>query len=297
MNRPAIERLARWRQAWSGLITSDSPAHRWIMAILSVAVVAGAIWSASRLDISTDDLSWLPLSGAAALSILGPVISAAEYRAGLQLIRRDTDLRTAVQVSVFGTLANVLPLPGGFLVKMKAMTEQGARAWTAAGAQLLVGIVWLAMSGVLVAIALPRWRLVLVGATAVMFGVAAFMAYRNRYAPKALVAVIVIEALFLATAAARFYLVLVGLGIEVTGRGALALAASGPLAAATGLIPGSLGVFEAISAGLAALVDMEPESGFLGALVLRILTYLMLLPWVWWSRSRPGAGPGTAPGS
>lgn len=297
MNRPAIERLARWRQAWSGLITSDSPAHRWIMAILSVAVVAGAIWSASRLDISTDDLSWLPLSGAAALSILGPVISAAEYRAGLQLIRRDTDLRTAVQVSVFGTLANVLPLPGGFLVKMKAMTEQGARARTAAGAQLLVGIVWLAMSGVLVAIALPRWRLVLVGATAVMFGVAAFMAYRNRYAPKALVAVIVIEALFLATAAARFYLVLVGLGIEVTGRGALALAASGPLAAATGLLPGSLGVFEAISAGLAALADMEPESGFLGALVLRILTYLMLLPWVWWSRSRPGAGPGTAPGS
>ena len=297
MNRPAIERLARWRQAWRRLITSDSPAHRWIMAILSVAVVAGAIWSASRLDISTDDLSWLPLSGAAALSILGPVISAAEYRAGLQLIRRDTDLRTAVQVSVFGTLANVLPLPGGFLVKMKAMTEQGARARTAAGAQLLVGIVWLAMSGVLVAIALPRWRLVLVGATAVMFGVAAFMAYRNRYAPKALVAVIVIEALFLATAAARFYLVLVGLGIEVTGRGALALAASGPLAAATGLIPGSLGVFEAISAGLAALVDMEPESGFLGALVLRILTYLMLLPWVWWSRSRPGAGPGTAPGS
>lgn len=290
-------RLGQLRHVWSGLITVGTSTHRWVMATMSVAVVAGAIWSASRLDISIDDLSWLPLTGAAALSMLGPLNSALEYWAGLQLIRRDTDLRTAVQVSVFGTLANVLPLPGGFLVKMKAMTEQGARARTAAGAQLLVGIVWLAMSGVLVAIALPRWRLVLVAATAVMFGVAAFMAHRNRYAPKPSMAVIAIEGLFLATAAARFYLVLVGLGIEVTGRAALALAASGPLAAATGLIPGSLGVFEAISAGLAALADMEPESGFLGALVLRIFTYLMLLPWVWWSRPRRGAEPGTTPDS
>lgn len=297
MSHSAIARLARLRHAWGGLITSGSAIHRWVMAILAVLVVAAAIWSAVRLGISPADFKWLPLVGAAVLSIFGPLISAAEYRAGLWLIGRDTDSRTAVQVSVFGTLANILPLPGGFLVRLKAMTEQGARARAAAGAQLLVGLVWLTMSGVLVAIALPRWRLLLVAVTIALFGVCGIMAYRNKYSPRALVAVVGIETVFLASAAARFYLVLAGLGIVVSGKAALALAASGPLAAATGIIPGSLGVFEAISAGLAALADMEPESGFLGALVLRIFTYAALLPWVWWSRSKTSASPDTAPDS
>ncbi|HEX7097888.1 MAG TPA: lysylphosphatidylglycerol synthase domain-containing protein [Acidimicrobiia bacterium] len=297
MSRPSLERLGRLRQSWGGLITAGSPAHRWVMAILSIAVVAVAVWSASRLEISPADFSWLPLIGAVVLSLLGPVITAAEYRAGLRLIGRDTDTPTAIQVSVFGTLANVLPIPGGFLVKLKAMTEQGARARTAAAAQLLVGIVWLAMSGVLVAIALPRWRLAVVAVTAALFVASGAMAYRNRYSRRALAAVVGIEVIFLASAAARFYLVLSGLGIAVSGKAALALAASGPLAAATGIIPGSLGIYEAISAGLAALADLDPESGFLGALVQRVFTYLTLLPFVWWGRSRKGASPDTAPGS
>lgn len=292
-----LDRLARFRTIWSGLITAGTPAHRWVMATLSVIVVAAAVWSAIRLGISPADFSWPHLIGAALVSLLGPLISAAEYRAGLRLVRRDTDMRTAVQVSVFGTLANILPLPGGFLVKLKAMTEHGARARSAAAAQFLVGLVWLAMSGVLVAIALPRWRLPVIAVTIALLAACAVLVSRTRYSTRALVEVVGIEAAFLGSAAIRFYLMLAGLGVPVNGQAALALAASGPLAAATGLIPGSLGIFEAISAGLAALADIDPESGFLGALGLRVLTYLVLLPWVWWSRATTGGEPDTRPDS
>jgi hypothetical protein len=68
----------------------------------------------------------------------------------------------------------------------------------------------------------------------------------------------------------------------------MALAASGPKSAAPRLIPGSLGTFEAISAGLAELADLDPGSGFRAALVLRILTCLSLLPWMAWSRAKRG---------
>lgn len=289
--------VGRIRLAWDGLVTSGSSAHLWIMALLTLFVVAGAAWSAVRVGVSLSRVAWAPVVGALILSLAAPFLSAAEYRTSLLLTGRDTDFRTAIQVAVYGTLANVLPLPGGFLVRLKAMTEQGARSNAAAGAQFMVGLVWLTLGAALLAIALPRWRLVAIATTVVLALSCLGLLIRNRYLPKATLWVVTVEAAFLGSAAVRFYLVLAALGVEVSGQAALALAASGPLAAATGLIPGSLGVLEAVSAGLAALADLDPESGFLGALVLRVLTYLTLLPWVWWGRSRNSVSPNREPGS
>lgn len=286
--RSGLEKRIRSLQgSWSNVLTSESHVHRWVMAVVAVAVAVGAVWSANRLGVAWSQISWWPAFGVLTVSLASPLLSAAEYSYGLRLVGRRTPSDVAIRVAVYSTLANILPLPGGFLVRMKAMTEQGARATVAAGAQLFVGLVWLAVALATLTVVLPSWRFLALAFGLGLIAVCFLLLRKNSYHPQAALALVMVEALYVLSAAVRFYLVLSALGVTVTVPAALALAAAGPLAAATGLVPGSLGILEALSAAMAALVGLDPASGFLAALLLRLLTYIGLLPWIPLTRPRP----------
>jgi Mg2+-importing ATPase len=101
---------------------------------------------------------------------------------------------------------------------------------------------------------------------------------------------VIVESLFVVSAATRFYLVLDAIGVVLDPIDSMALAASGSLASTLGIVPGALGVFEALSAGLALIIGLPAGAGLLGAVVLRVLLFGSLLLWsVVLGVRRPGA--------
>ena len=250
------------------------------MTILTILVLVVALIAAARLDVDLSAISWLLMSTALLVSLVSPLLSAAEYRLTMRLTGYQSDWRTALQVSVYGSIANTLPLPGGVALKLKAMTEQGARAKRAIAASILTGLIWLSLSAAALAIALPDLRVVTLLIAFVLFAVAALLAASARFPLAAVANISLVEGLFVLSSAMRFLLCLTAVGLAVTIKQAVGLSASGPVASAIGLVPAGLGVYETISAGIALVIGLTASAGFLGAVILRVLGFVGLLAWI-----------------
>lgn len=280
--------IDRARSLWAIALTRPGRPNRWVMIGLTVVTALIAIISAVSLDVSLESFNWAAILGAMVISLTSAPLVAWEYRLSLRLAGYDTDSRTSLLVSIYGTVANILPLPGGFAVKLKAMTEGGVTVRRAAGSQLLAGLIWLGLSALALSIALPDARLPVLALAAALGLVALGLHLSARFAHRPAVILIGVETLFLVSSALRFYLILVGLGLSATLSQTIGLAASGPLASAIGLVPGALGLFEGITAGISVLVGLSAGAGFLAAAFLRVLTYVALLPWIPWVGRHPG---------
>lgn len=268
------------------------------MAAITVAILILAVVAAIRSGVTLDSISWAPLLWVFVISLASPALAAMEYRLGLQMASGETDWLTAVQISLYGSIANVLPLPAGFAIRLKAMTEQGARVKKALGASTLIALAWLTVSLLLLALAVsPIVRaasLIAAGVLAIGTGTL-FVA--GKYPFRFVLPLGLLEALFAISAAARFYLVMLGLGIDVTPIQAMALSASGAISSTIGLVPGALGIFEGISAAIASLAGLAAGAGLLASVVLRITGMLAILAWVPALRVRPVVEPSTGPDS
>ena len=250
------------------------------MGVLALAILALAVVTAVRSGISFDSIAWMPMAGAFLISMASPALAAMEYRLGIRLAGTDTRWTTAIQVSLFASIANFLPLPAGFAVRLKAMTEQGAGPKKALGASALIGLAWMAMSVLLLGLMLDGTaRTVCLVAAAALALLTGALFITGGFSWSLLLPLTLLELLFIASAAIRFWLVFTGLGIPLTTQQAIALAASGPIAAAVGVIPGALGVLEGTSAAIAALAGLPASSGFLASVVLRIFGALAILVW------------------
>jgi hypothetical protein len=261
-----------------------------LLIVLAVGVLILAVVAALGLDVQFDRSAILPLTLAFLISLTAPLLSAIEYKLSLRLTGADSDSRSALQLSVFASIANVLPLPGGLAIKLKGMTEHGAQVRRAVGAALLTGLIWLSLSAAALALALPSYRSEASIAAALLLAgsVTSLAMGRFRIVPAA--QLVIVESLFVVSAATRFYLVLDAIGVVRDPIDSMALAASGSLASTLGIVPGALGVFEALSAGLALIIGLPAGAGLLGAVVLRVLLFGSLLLWsVVLGVRRPGA--------
>lgn len=273
-------RSERWAaRLLKARITSPGRHHTWIMLTLTLGTLLLAFVAAWKLDLSLNSSSWIPLAAALMVSLASPVLPALEYQIGLRLIGQDSSWSMALRVSVYGSLANALPLPGGVAVKLKAMTEQGAPIKRAVKVSVLAGLIWVSLSAFALGVAIPQLSisLVIVGGMLLFLTLGVSVVRRLPFAPTT--HLFGVEFLFIVFAAIRFFFVMAAIGVSVEALEAVGLAASGPIASALGLVPGALGVFESLSAGIAVLIGVPAAAGFLAAVILRVLTLISVLLW------------------
>jgi hypothetical protein len=205
--------------------------------------------------------------------------NAAEYRVSGIIVSRTIGCAAALRIAVLSTAANLLPLPGGPLVRVKGLVDEGERPPRAVAVTLVMGGAWLATSllvaglfadvepeiaGLLIGVGM------LVGATVVA---ALVRLIRKRRAP--LIAMVggVELAATLATGF-RMWLVALALGFDL-GSGALVLGVAPVLGAAVVIVPAGLGVRELIASLAAPAVGLDPAAGFLIASVDRLAGMLV----------------------
>jgi hypothetical protein len=287
---PAMHGIRDWALAvWRRLARlragpTSTRTRYWLSAVAAIAVAIAA-WSSARSLPEVGTLRWLPLSMVAVLGVPATMLlNSAEYLLAGRMLGLRPGWGDAVQVSLQGTAANLLPLPGAALVRMRYLMGDGATAGRASTATLVVGVTWLGTSLAVAAAAIVTVRTglglaFLVGGAALLAG-GWFMLTRVAVADRVRLGalLVAIEAIAVAVQAARYLLVFTALGIDASAGQAAALAVSVAAAAAVGLVPGGLGLREALAGALAPLVGLEAGAGLLAVALDRVVGLVVLVP-------------------
>lgn len=254
---------------------------RWLTLVVIVALAVGA-WLAFRSlpdDVAFDATSIVLL---ALLSLPGLVINGTEYKVTAHLGGVRVGLVAAMRIALYGSAANLLPLPGASVVRIEAMRRSGARLRRAATVTVAVGLAWLGVSLLLAGVVLitsgPSALLFLLIGALVLGVVAAVIARGRprREAATGFAMVMGVELAFVVIQALRLWLALRSFGVHVGLQASFTLGVSNAVAAATGFLPGGLGIREAIAAALGPVVGLEASTAFLAALVDRVVALAVL---------------------
>jgi hypothetical protein len=273
-----------WRRVVAALKRVRSPAPQVRAVLLVVAVVAvgvGLAYAVRALDVRPDQLRWGPLVVAAlVVSPLTLAANAAELRLAAAVVAppgRTMPWGTAGRTVVAATVANLLPLPAGALLRVEAVRRVGVGVAPATGTNLVAAGLWVAagmgIAGVAALTSRPAAGLLGIGLAVVAVAVSVVLAHRIgtpgwRRPTAALVALELGTALL---HGARLWLVLVALGVPATLRQALVLGAAAPLAAAAGVFPSGLGLAEGLTALLAPVAALPAAAGFLATALGRVV--------------------------
>ncbi len=253
-------------------------ATRWRVPILILAAAgffAGIWYSVRALALDWSDLSVGPIL--LVLLVLAPLTLAAASLS-LQVSARALGLRIGfvegVKVSALGNVAELLPLPGGAVVRGSALMRAGARlgesAWIVTLGAVLMLCLAAAVAGVPMILLRPAigWPVALAG-----FGGAAVVAWwiARRSSVHVALAMVGARAMIAAVTVGRIAAAFAAIGFEVGLREAALFSVSATLGNAVTIVPAGLGIAEGIGAALALLAPTPPAAAFAAVALNRIL--------------------------
>lgn len=297
-DRPAVPRGERTLAARAAVLARRivaarrlSPsAERALLLVAAAGMVLAAVLALrdGRVDLSQVQLA--PLVLVATVGVPLTVVSnAAEYRLTARATGVAIPWWSALRTTLLATAANLLPLPGGPLVRLQALRQSGVAGGRATQVTLAAGISWIAVAaGVAAAGALvagAAWGVVAPLAALTLVSGGGAYALLSSAADRARVpfgriaaALVAVELLSVAAAALRLWLVLEAVGAPGGVPAAAVLALAGVLGTVVGVVPAGLGVREALSALLAVAVALPAATGFLISVVDRVVGLAVVAP-------------------
>ena len=247
--------------------------------------VATAVFSIGALPERPQSVSWPLLALAAA--VLAPItqlLTATEYRETAQLTGVTVGLAESLKISVASSAANLLPLPGSFLVRSSALKVAGADGKAALAAPLSVGLAWIGVGGLLAGAWLTATEptafagaCLVVGLAALVLSIGAVARSTTPGALRRLPRIWTIEAAMTLLAACRYFIIAQAIGFTVSIGQGLAIELSSIIATAIGIVPGGLGVRELLAGGIATLVSISASVGITIAVLNRVADMVGLI--------------------
>ncbi|QGG95856.1 lysylphosphatidylglycerol synthase domain-containing protein [Actinomarinicola tropica] len=245
-----------------------------LVALTVVALAVGSVSAARSLPDGVEVRWWLVVLVGAVGTPATVALNALEYRASARAVGVDETLGTAARVSIYGTAANLLPLPGGSLVRIDAIRRRGGSMRSATSITIAVGLLWLGaslvMAGGLGATTTPGLAVVFLLAGVAPLVAAHLVMRRLGSPPRAFVVIAAVQVAAVSVQALRFWLAAAAIDADLGPSQAFALGVSVTVAAAAGFLPGGLGIREAIAAALGPLIGLTASQTFLATLVDRI---------------------------
>lgn len=273
-------RLARPRQA-------RSPAARWAILAAAAALVVGSAWYASHSladePLASDWPVWL--AGTAALAVVAFAVNAAEFALSARLLDTRAGFGDSLRVSILGSAANLLPVPGAALVRSAALKRTGLGYKAAVSMTVVIGVAWVATSGAVAGALLIAHGATGVGGASLAAGIVglgiSFVLLAGQLtlggAARGFPLVVAVELASVGTGVVRSWLVLQALGVDTASfADAAVFTAAGVVASAAGLLPGGLGLREALSGTAGVGLGLPLAIGILVATVDRVVAYVVL---------------------
>jgi uncharacterized membrane protein YbhN (UPF0104 family) len=259
----------------------------WRRIILLVAAFWFAVGVALSIRAQPDifgSLQWQPILWLVVIAI--PVtlaLNAYEFVLAARLISQQVGFRSALETTIIGGVANMLPLPGGIMVRVAALKAAGASLKHGTSAILFNTFIWF---GVAFAYA-GAWVLALgamwIGTAFLAAGLAILMisfaaTFRLLQEWRITMRLTVTKIGLVLIDATRIYLCLWALTAAGSFGHASVLTASSVVGSAISIVPAGLGIREGVAALLAPIVGLAASSAFLATSLNRLVGLAITAP-------------------
>lgn len=260
--------------------------RRPILLLATIGFFVGIYLSFRAQPDLLSDLAWPPLI---ALALLGVPVTVAlntqEFRLSAQLIGRDFTFAQALEITIIGGVANLLPIPGSTMVRVAALKSAGATVKQGTMVTLLVSTLWIGIAFLYAGL----WLLMLeaiaprLGTAFTIIGLGVLVAcgavclclsrsYR-------LVWQLVLTKLGLVVLdATRMWLSFLALGVAASFAQASVLTVASVTGAAVSIVPAGLGVREVVSALLGPVVLLTAAGSYLSSSLNRLVGLCVTAP-------------------
>ena len=289
---------------------SSFPPPRWrrpLLAGAAVVFLVGGVYFATRLDTEWSALGWWWLFLASVVGVpLTVLANALEFQLSARLLEGRVTFSASIKVAVLSTAANLLPIPGGALVRVQALKRSGHGYGVATYATGILAGSWVGVAALLTGVVLLAFGYLAAGAAwtvagATILGMVFALATRRIRSGRRLwfmFAVLGVELLSVGVSGLRLFLVLIALGEAASLPGAALLAFASVAAAAVGIFPGGLGLREVLAATLIPIAGIPAAAGFVASAIDRVLGLLVHAPLaVYFSSRLAGEPKDVAPGA
>jgi hypothetical protein len=246
-------------------------------------------------QLPTEGITWVWLAVSLAIVPIVMVLNGMEYQVAARLLAHRVPLGEAMRISVLGSIANLLPVPGAILVRAGALRRRGASVGGSAMATGAVGAGWLGLSALVAGLLLMATGSVRTGGGFVSAGLVAtigmlLLVRRAGGSAGDAALIVALEGAFVSVSALRTWATLHAIGGGDLAQAA-ALTVAAPIAAAAGILPGGLGLREVIAGALGPLVGLAAATGVVAAGIDRLLgvTGLGAGAWLFLGRKRNAA--------
>lgn len=266
----------------------SASARRMLLVIAALILVAGLYLSFRYQPGLLDRLDWRPALVLFALGVpLILLISSLEFAVMARILGQRVSLATAFEVTVIGSAANLLPIPGGAVARVTALKFAGAGLRESATTMVMMTIMWVGVAMMVAGGAVMQLGGMVPGGVALAVGLgAATLAFLFTGSPAAtfrpVMASLVLKFFLVMADGARIYLALSALGFDVLPVQALVLVVAGPLGSVVSIMPAGLGVREGLAALLAPLAGLAASAGFLAAALSRMIDLAVVAPIALW---------------
>lgn len=236
-----------------------------ILSVVGLAFIIGLIFSIKALNLSLSDIHILPLLGV--LFMTQPLLvlfNSLEFKLCGDAISVDMPLSDAALVSTGGTIANILPLPGGLLLRGGILAKRGASVKNAGLILFYAALLWMAMALLVSAffINLPNSAFIFAAAGIILTGIAS-LAILKMSSPFITAKFLSVRIIMLALLTLQLKLCFDGLGYETSFSGAAVYVVSGIAGTVVSIIPAGLGIVEGFGAVLAKIEGTSAAAAFL----------------------------------
>ncbi|MCG9545948.1 flippase-like domain-containing protein [Vibrio sp. Isolate33] len=211
------------------------------------------------------------------------MINGLEFMCCARMVGRKFSIFRSLEITIVGSAANMLPVPGASIVRILALKSTGLSLIKSTGINMLLALIWIGISFLYAGMTLLHfvdgliaWGVIGTGGLALLssFWVVSY----NHIHSMTYLYVVVLKFVLVLVDAARIYFCFQALGLDVLFLQASVFVVSGVMGSAVSVVPAGLGVRELVSAVLAPLIGVAASAGFLSATLNRIAGLSTLLP-------------------
>jgi uncharacterized membrane protein YbhN (UPF0104 family) len=273
--RALLDRVLRAREG------SQNP---WLLMAALGAFIAFTILGIRALPHIDKPIRWelLVIAGLVCVPVI-VALNALEFRLMAHFAHHHPPMLEIVQITVMGSAANLLPMPGAVMVRLANLRKAGVRVTSGLNLTAIIGLAWLGTAGVLGGVVQiwshPAFGLsaLAIGATLLTIGMLMLARVLESGARAAgALELLAIECAFILMQSLRLFLVAAALRFDVSFAQTTTLAIATVAAAAIGFLPSGLGAREGIAAVLAPIVGFPAAVGLVITAVDRLVSLMVL---------------------
>lgn len=254
------------------------------LGLATVFLIVGLVYAYSLQPQVIQNLQWQPIFLLAAIVVpLTLGLNAVEFKVLARLNRVQMTMVKALEITVIGSAANMLPLPGATIVRVAALKSTGSTLIRSTSSTILFGVIWIAVAfgyaGVwMLGVATEYISLVFI-AIGILVLIGSGLWWRKLDGSIYLFSrFFIIKLLMVFIESVGLYFCFKAMGVAADFSQVSGLAVAGVLGSAVSIVPAGLGVREGVSAALSPIVGLSASLGFMAAFMNRLIGMSVIVP-------------------